>query len=107
MRNLLASLLVAGLIAAPAPAGAMGRDEVRRLVVAEAHDLGIDPALALAVAHAESYFDPKAESHVGARGVMQIMPATCRGEYALAATINRHFALADRPCRQRHGHSRP
>lgn len=40
-------------------------------------------ALALAVAHAESDFNPRAHSHKGARGVMQIMPATARGEYAI------------------------
>ncbi len=38
---------------------------------------------ALAVAHAESNFDPRAQSHKGARGVMQIMPATARGEYGI------------------------
>ena len=40
-------------------------------------------ALALAVAHAESGFDARARSHKGARGVMQIMPATARGEYGV------------------------
>lgn len=59
------------------------RARIRAMITAEARALGIDPALGVAVAHAESHFDPRAESHVGARGVMQIMPATCRGEYAL------------------------
>ena len=31
-------------------------------------DLGVSVPLALAVAHAESYFDPRAESSAGARG---------------------------------------
>ena len=40
-------------------------------------------SLALAVAQAESDFDPLIESHKGARGVMQIMPATAMGEYGI------------------------
>ena len=59
------------------------RDRVRELVAAEARSLGVSVSLALAVAHAESYFDPKAKSHKGARGVMQIMPATAIGEYGI------------------------
>lgn len=61
----------------------MDHSEIRSLVVREAVNLGIPVALALAVAHTESNFDPKARSHKGARGVMQIMPATARGEYGI------------------------
>lgn len=59
------------------------RRAVKMLIIREAADLGVPPSLALAVAHAESHFDPRAESHKGARGVMQIMPATAVGEYAI------------------------
>lgn len=38
----------------------------------------IDPALVFAIVRQESRFDPKARSHAGARGAMQIMPATAR-----------------------------
>jgi len=62
-------------------------DAIRAMVVAEALDLGLPVALALAVAHAESNFDPRALSHKGARGVMQIMPATARGEYGVQAEL--------------------
>ena len=61
------------------------RAQIKAMVVREAYDLGVPAALALAVAHAESNFNPTAESHRGARGVMQIMPATARGEYAIRA----------------------
>jgi soluble lytic murein transglycosylase-like protein len=62
-------------------------DAIRAMVVTEALDLGLPVALALAVAHAESNFNPRALSHKGARGVMQIMPATARGEYGVTAEL--------------------
>lgn len=60
------------------------REEVRLIVVQESlRSELVPPSLALAVAHAESHFDPSAESSAGARGVMQIMPATGRGEFGV------------------------
>jgi peptidoglycan lytic transglycosylase len=46
----------------------------------------LDRALLYAVIRAESGFDPAAESHAGARGLMQVMPATAR-EVAARAEI--------------------
>jgi soluble lytic murein transglycosylase len=53
---------------------------------------GPDPALVLGVTRQESEFDPAAVSSSGARGLMQLMPATARR----AATMNRQgFKLGD------------
>lgn len=57
--------------------------EVKKMVRQEAYNMGVASDLALAIAHAESSFNPLAESKVGARGVMQIMPATAKGEYGV------------------------
>lgn len=76
-------LLAAACCPAAQPAGGPQDERVRKIVMAQALELKVPVSLALAVAHAESYFDPRAESHVGARGVMQIMPATAVGEYAI------------------------
>ena len=61
------------------------KEAVMRIVVEEAQKAGISPELALAVAQVESNFTTHALSHAGARGVMQIMPATARGEFGVSA----------------------
>jgi soluble lytic murein transglycosylase len=48
------------------------------LVERVGRETGVPPALVKAVIHAESAFDPRAISHKGAMGLMQLMPATAR-----------------------------
>ncbi len=82
-------LVVMALAAFAAGAGAArtaaahGRDSIKSMVVTEAGRMGVPISLALAVAHVESNYDAAAESPKGARGVMQVMPATAIGEYGI------------------------
>ncbi|WP_417841064.1 lytic transglycosylase domain-containing protein [Terasakiella sp.] len=79
-------LVFCGFQAASTKAWALGKDQVKQIVVEEASKTIVPPSLALAVARVESNFNPQAVSHAGARGVMQIMPATARGEFNVAAS---------------------
>ena len=78
--SLAATILASGAEARTTPA-ALDRTQIQRLVVAEATSL--QPSLALALAKVESNFRGDAESHKGARGVMQIMPRTAWEEYGI------------------------
>ncbi len=90
-RLALAAGLAAVLMAGRADAATYSRHQpaspewVKSLVVAEASRLGVPADLALAVARVESNFQSNALSPKGARGVMQIMPATAWGWYGVAA----------------------
>ena len=50
----------------------------RSEVVAKAGDIGLDPAYVFGLIRQESRFITDARSHVGASGLMQVMPATAR-----------------------------
>lgn len=86
------SVMLMMLIAVAGPAQAArqdrgySRDAIQRMVIQEANANGVVPvALALAVARVESNFQAHVESSAGARGVMQIMPATAWGEFRVPA----------------------
>lgn len=53
-----------------------GGFDIPQAIVTTANQYGVDPGLALSVAHAESNLDPAALSPKGAVGVMQLMPGT-------------------------------
>lgn len=52
------------------------RDQVREIVAQTARDMGVDPALAQAVAHQESGFNARAVSPANAVGAMQVIPTS-------------------------------
>lgn len=68
------------------------RDAVRRVIVEEANQYHVPPALALAVAWQESGWQQGVVSHAGAVGVMQLMPATADwvGEAMLGYPVRAH-----------------
>ena len=76
-------VLLTGLPLTGAWAATSEQAKIRRLVATEARQIGVPVALAMAVARAESNFDPRALSHKGARGVMQVMPDTALGDYGI------------------------
>lgn len=85
-------ILFAGLLTAfacsmllAAAAEAARRVEIKRIVINEAAQSNVPVPLALAVAKVESDFNARALSSAGARGVMQIMPATGQQEFGLTA----------------------
>jgi len=50
----------------------------RELVLQRSREIGLDPAYVFGLIHQESRFVLDARSHVGAAGLMQLMPATAR-----------------------------
>ena len=85
---------LAPLVAGPAtaagqlpPRAALAGRPFAELIETVAHKHGIDPALVHAVVEAESNYRPGARSQVGARGLMQIMPATARDVGVASAAL--------------------
>jgi hypothetical protein len=78
-----AALAVVVMSFAPANAFAASKAEIKKIIIEEAMNSSIPPALALAVAKVESDFEDDALSTAGARGVMQIMPLTAIEEYGI------------------------
>jgi hypothetical protein len=52
------------------------RERLAQMLVSEGQRTGIDPVFLAALIRVESAFSPKAVSRKGARGLMQVMPAT-------------------------------
>ena len=66
------------LICAQSPSSATDVNTVKATIVKHAMAMGVDPALALSIAKAESGFRHNAKSCHGAVGVFQLMPSTAK-----------------------------
>ncbi len=78
--------------AALAARGGLGRAQAKALVQGTARRFGVEPALALAVAHQESGFDQRQVSSANAVGVMQVVPSSGRWASSL---VGRRLDLFD------------
>jgi soluble lytic murein transglycosylase-like protein len=62
----------------PSDVPTSGDRELDLVIARTGRDLGVDPRLIHAVIWQESKYKPSAESHVGAQGLMQLMPAAAQ-----------------------------
>lgn len=79
IRRILPEPGTVGGVSAPGPQRVAATTPFADLFNAAAGKYGVDAGLLAAVAKQESGFDPRAVSPAGARGLMQLMPATARG----------------------------
>jgi len=77
--------MIAVIMTAATHSEAATRTDIKKLVIEEAGNSNVPPALALALAKVESDFNKNALSSAGARGVMQIMPKTAKDEFGVDA----------------------
>jgi hypothetical protein len=68
----------ASMPVSPMTVSIAGKIPYRKYILQAAQAYNVDPALIIAVIKAESNNNPRAVSHCGARGLMQIMPGTAR-----------------------------
>ena len=68
------------------------REQARDMIIATAHQHGLDPALALAIAHQESGWNQRQVSVANAIGIMQVIPTS--GDWA-SSMVGRELNLLD------------
>jgi soluble lytic murein transglycosylase-like protein len=62
----------------PSDVPTSGKQDIDLVITRTGRDLGVDPRLLHAVIWQESKYKTDAESHAGAQGLMQLMPATAK-----------------------------
>ena len=78
IRKLAMFTLIVVLLAIRVEASEIPVDHVKASIVKQSVEMGVDPALALSIAKAESKYRHSAKSPCGAVGVFQLMPATAK-----------------------------
>ena len=76
MMRIFSSIVAATLVLLPAAPGLAQTGGLGRGIVEIARVYDLDPAIVAAIISVESDFNPRAVSRKGARGLMQLMPAT-------------------------------
>jgi soluble lytic murein transglycosylase len=71
-------VVVTGKVIVPGISGKMYPIHYQKDIATVAQKYDIDPYLLTAVARTESGFDPSAQSHAGAVGLMQLLPSTAK-----------------------------
>tara|TARA_R110000868_G_scaffold130626_1_gene340351 strand:+ start:1653 stop:2579 length:927 start_codon:yes stop_codon:yes gene_type:complete len=84
-KPLLLVLIMASIVSFASLAKDLTQLDIQHMLIKEALKQDVEPALALAIAKVESDFNPTALSHAGAKGVMQIMPATAKNGFNVAS----------------------
>jgi soluble lytic murein transglycosylase-like protein len=67
-----------------APSHLSGREDYLKFASLKAKEFGVDPKILHSMMEVESGFDPNAESPVGARGLMQVMPNTAEKDLGIS-----------------------
>ncbi|KXI28218.1 lytic transglycosylase domain-containing protein [Paraglaciecola hydrolytica] len=83
--QILLSLILASVLSFNTMAAGLSQQDIQQMLIDEALKQNVEPALVLAIAKVESDFNPMALSHAGAKGVMQIMPATAKNGFNVAS----------------------
>lgn len=78
IRKLAMFTLIVILLAMHVEASEIPVNHVKATIVKHSVEMGVDPALALSLAKAESQFNHSSKSPCGAVGVFQLMPSTAR-----------------------------
>jgi membrane-bound lytic murein transglycosylase MltF len=78
IRKLAMFTLIVILLAMHVEASEIPVNHVKTTIVKHSIEMGVDPALALSIAKAESQFNHNSKSSCGAVGVFQLMPSTAR-----------------------------
>ncbi len=85
---LLLTIVLVSMLCAQAKVQAADVNTIKATIVKHSIEMGVDPAIALSIARAESGFRHEARSSHGAVGVFQLMPSTAKRMGLNAYSLN-------------------